>query len=186
VVHTAGTLAEAMVIGSLLESEGIPSPGSVSTDPGYEQWVLTKAAAPVPRLAHANAAGGNQARNVIRSDCGALDARGKSTDTEPCKQHHSPGRCRAIAPPAAIATAAAAAHGFGDASHRGANSTPLARAAMIHSAGSFTCGGEAGPQPPCEMFAETNRKGAPRKYRSRFRAARPDRARASAARKTRR
>jgi hypothetical protein len=33
VVHTAGTLAEAMVIRSLLESERIPSPGSVSTDP---------------------------------------------------------------------------------------------------------------------------------------------------------
>jgi hypothetical protein len=33
VVHTAGTLAEAMVIRSLLESEGIRSPGSVSTDP---------------------------------------------------------------------------------------------------------------------------------------------------------
>lgn len=33
VVHTAGTLAEAMVIRSLLESEGIPSPGSASTDP---------------------------------------------------------------------------------------------------------------------------------------------------------
>ena len=32
-VHTAGTLAEAMVIRSLPESEGIPSPGSVSTDP---------------------------------------------------------------------------------------------------------------------------------------------------------
>ena len=33
VIHTAGTTAEAMVIRSLLESEGIPSPGSVSTDP---------------------------------------------------------------------------------------------------------------------------------------------------------
>ena len=33
VVHTAGTTAEAMVIRSLLESEGIRSPGSVSTDP---------------------------------------------------------------------------------------------------------------------------------------------------------
>jgi hypothetical protein len=33
VVHTAGTTPEAMVIRSLLESEGIPSPGSVSTDP---------------------------------------------------------------------------------------------------------------------------------------------------------
>jgi hypothetical protein len=32
-VHTAGTTAEAMVIRALLESEGIASPGSVSTDP---------------------------------------------------------------------------------------------------------------------------------------------------------
>jgi hypothetical protein len=33
VVHTAGTTDEAMVIRSLLESEGIASPGSSSTDP---------------------------------------------------------------------------------------------------------------------------------------------------------
>lgn len=33
VVHTAGTVSEAMVIRGLLESAGIPSPGSVSTDP---------------------------------------------------------------------------------------------------------------------------------------------------------
>ncbi|HYL68689.1 MAG TPA: hypothetical protein VEX69_05960 [Candidatus Limnocylindria bacterium] len=33
VVHTAGTTAEAMVIRGLLESEGMRSPGSVSTDP---------------------------------------------------------------------------------------------------------------------------------------------------------
>ena len=33
VVHTAGTTAEAMVIRGLLKSEGIRSPGSVSTDP---------------------------------------------------------------------------------------------------------------------------------------------------------
>ncbi|MGH9714270.1 MAG: hypothetical protein ACRD5M_13315 [Candidatus Acidiferrales bacterium] len=33
VVHTATTLSEAMVIRSALESEGISSPGSVSTDP---------------------------------------------------------------------------------------------------------------------------------------------------------
>jgi hypothetical protein len=33
VVHTAGTTDEAMVIRSLLESEGIASPGSASTDP---------------------------------------------------------------------------------------------------------------------------------------------------------
>jgi hypothetical protein len=33
VIHTAGTMAEAMVIRGLLESEGIRSPGSVSTDP---------------------------------------------------------------------------------------------------------------------------------------------------------
>jgi len=33
VVHTAGTTDEAMVIRGLLESEGIASPGSVSTDP---------------------------------------------------------------------------------------------------------------------------------------------------------
>jgi len=33
VVHTAGTSSEAMVIRALLESAGIPSPGSVSTDP---------------------------------------------------------------------------------------------------------------------------------------------------------
>lgn len=33
VAHTAGTTAEAMVIRSLLESAGIQSPGSVSTDP---------------------------------------------------------------------------------------------------------------------------------------------------------
>ena len=33
VVHTADTLAEAMVIRSVLQSEGIESPGSVSTDP---------------------------------------------------------------------------------------------------------------------------------------------------------
>ena len=33
VVHIAGTLAEAMVIRGLLESAGIPSPGSVTTDP---------------------------------------------------------------------------------------------------------------------------------------------------------
>jgi hypothetical protein len=32
-LHTAGTMAEAMVIRGLLESEGIRSPGSVSTDP---------------------------------------------------------------------------------------------------------------------------------------------------------
>jgi hypothetical protein len=32
-VHTAGTLAEAMVIRSVLQSEGIQSPGSVTTDP---------------------------------------------------------------------------------------------------------------------------------------------------------
>jgi len=33
VVHTAGTATEAMVIRALLESAGIRSPGSVSTDP---------------------------------------------------------------------------------------------------------------------------------------------------------
>ena len=33
VAHTAGTAAEAMVIRGLLESAGIHSPGSVSTDP---------------------------------------------------------------------------------------------------------------------------------------------------------
>lgn len=33
VAHTAGTAAEAMVIRGLLESAGIRSPGSVSTDP---------------------------------------------------------------------------------------------------------------------------------------------------------
>jgi hypothetical protein len=33
VVHTAGSLAEAMVIRGLLQSAGILSPGSVSTDP---------------------------------------------------------------------------------------------------------------------------------------------------------
>jgi hypothetical protein len=33
VVHTAGTTPEAMVIRGLLESEGIRSPGSFSTDP---------------------------------------------------------------------------------------------------------------------------------------------------------
>jgi hypothetical protein len=32
-LHTAGTMAEAMVIRALLESEGIRSPGSVTTDP---------------------------------------------------------------------------------------------------------------------------------------------------------
>jgi hypothetical protein len=32
-VHTAGTLAEAMVIRSVLQSEGIQSPGSVTSDP---------------------------------------------------------------------------------------------------------------------------------------------------------
>jgi hypothetical protein len=32
-VHTAGTLAEAMVIRTVLQSEGIESPGSVTTDP---------------------------------------------------------------------------------------------------------------------------------------------------------
>lgn len=32
-VHTAGTLAEAMVIRGLLETAGIRTPGSVSTDP---------------------------------------------------------------------------------------------------------------------------------------------------------
>lgn len=31
--HAAGTLAEAMVIRALLESAGIPSPGSASPDP---------------------------------------------------------------------------------------------------------------------------------------------------------
>jgi hypothetical protein len=33
VAHTAGTASEAMVIRSLLESAGIHSPGSVSSDP---------------------------------------------------------------------------------------------------------------------------------------------------------
>ncbi|MFZ0909017.1 MAG: hypothetical protein WA766_14495 [Candidatus Acidiferrales bacterium] len=33
VIHTAGSMAEAMVIRSLLQSAGIRSPGSVSTDP---------------------------------------------------------------------------------------------------------------------------------------------------------
>lgn len=33
VVHTAGSMAEAMVIRGLLQSGGIVSPGSVSTDP---------------------------------------------------------------------------------------------------------------------------------------------------------
>jgi hypothetical protein len=33
VVHTAGTMAEAMVIRALLESAGIRSPGSISSDP---------------------------------------------------------------------------------------------------------------------------------------------------------
>jgi hypothetical protein len=33
IAHTAGTAAEAMVIRGLLESAGIQSPGSVSTDP---------------------------------------------------------------------------------------------------------------------------------------------------------
>lgn len=33
VAHTAGTAAEAMVIRGLLESRGIQSPGSVTTDP---------------------------------------------------------------------------------------------------------------------------------------------------------
>ncbi len=33
VAHTAGTMAEAMVIRALLESAGIPSPGSASPDP---------------------------------------------------------------------------------------------------------------------------------------------------------
>ncbi len=33
VVHTAGSMAEAMVIRGLLQSAGIVSPGSVSTDP---------------------------------------------------------------------------------------------------------------------------------------------------------
>jgi hypothetical protein len=33
VVHTAGSMAEAMVIRGLLQSAGIFSPGSVSTDP---------------------------------------------------------------------------------------------------------------------------------------------------------
>jgi hypothetical protein len=33
VAHTAGTAAEAMVIRGLLESRGIRSPGSVTTDP---------------------------------------------------------------------------------------------------------------------------------------------------------
>ena len=33
VVHTAGSMAEAMVIRGLLQSAGIASPGSVSTDP---------------------------------------------------------------------------------------------------------------------------------------------------------
>jgi hypothetical protein len=33
VVHTAGTTSEAMVIRGLLQSAGIDSPGSVSTDP---------------------------------------------------------------------------------------------------------------------------------------------------------
>jgi len=33
VVHTAGTLSEALVIRALLESAGIQSPGSVSSDP---------------------------------------------------------------------------------------------------------------------------------------------------------
>jgi Putative prokaryotic signal transducing protein len=33
VVHTAGTIAEAMVIRGLLETAGIRSPGSVTTDP---------------------------------------------------------------------------------------------------------------------------------------------------------
>ncbi|HXZ11507.1 MAG TPA: hypothetical protein VEG64_03860 [Candidatus Sulfotelmatobacter sp.] len=33
VAHTAGTAAEAMVIRALLESKGINSPGSVTTDP---------------------------------------------------------------------------------------------------------------------------------------------------------
>jgi hypothetical protein len=33
VAHTAGTAAEAMVIRALLESKGIHSPGSVTTDP---------------------------------------------------------------------------------------------------------------------------------------------------------
>ena len=32
-VHTAGTTGEAMVIRALLQSEGIASPGSISTDP---------------------------------------------------------------------------------------------------------------------------------------------------------
>jgi len=61
VVHTAGTLAEAMVIRSLLESEGIPSPGSVSTDPfplreppegthGVESYVLESQAEKAGRI----------------------------------------------------------------------------------------------------------------------------------------
>jgi hypothetical protein len=33
VVHTAGSMTEAIVIRGLLQSAGIPSPGSVSTDP---------------------------------------------------------------------------------------------------------------------------------------------------------
>ena len=76
VVHTAGTLAEAMVIRGLLESEEVRSPGSVSTDPfplreppegshGVEIYVLESQA--------------EKARRIIAEHlkCGDLDSGGE-------------------------------------------------------------------------------------------------------------
>ncbi|MFZ0637956.1 MAG: hypothetical protein WA755_09940 [Candidatus Acidiferrales bacterium] len=81
VVHTAGTATEAMVIRSLLESKGIQSPGSVSSDPfplreapegmhGVEIIVLES---------HADAAR-KVIEDYLRSD-ESLDNDGSSSDT---------------------------------------------------------------------------------------------------------
>ena len=70
-VHTANTLAEAMVIRGLLESAGIDSPGSASTDPfplnesadmhGLEIYVRESQADDARRVISENTAGNSAA-----------------------------------------------------------------------------------------------------------------------------
>ena len=81
-------------------------------------------------------------------------------------------------PRAAIAASAAIANAFGETAHRLAVAMPAAKAAAIHSTGSFMAVAASERLSPCEMSGGKDRRDEHRKFRSHLRAAPRDRAQA--------